>query len=97
MKKALIAATVLSLACGLPTFAADIAQPPQAPAPNFDQRKADILKMIEGRINSLQDEKNCVQAAKNHEDLQVCREKHRAEAGRMRDDMGKRGGPGGPW
>jgi len=96
MKRALIAAAVvLSLAFAVSAFA-DERQPSNNPGQNFEQRKAEILKMMDERIAGIQEEKSCVQAAKSHEDLKACREKHRAEMGKMRGEMGKGGGQGGP-
>ena len=103
MKRTLITAAVLSLAFAVPAFAVDGTQPQKAPPPTFEQRQANILKMIDARINSLQEAKGCTQAAKNDEDLRTCRQKHRAEMQEMRQDMrqqrgmmGPRGGQGGP-
>ncbi|MCK9418748.1 MAG: hypothetical protein M0R70_05130 [Nitrospirae bacterium] len=99
MKRALIAAVALSLVLAVSAFAADGGQPQNAPPPNFDQRKSDILKMLDGRMTSLQEAKNCIQAATNHDDIRTCREKHRAEMMEMRGDMKQQrgmGGPGGP-
>jgi Flp pilus assembly protein TadD len=96
MKRALIAAAVLSLTFALSAFAADNGQQQNSPGQNFEQRKAELLKMIDERIAGIQEAKTCVQAAKNHEDLKVCRDKHRAEMRNMRGEMGRRGGPGGP-
>jgi hypothetical protein len=98
MKKALIAAA-LSLVFAISAFATDGVQPQDVPAQNFDQRKSDILKMLDGRITSLQEARNCIEAATNRGDIRTCREKHRAEMmemrGKMRHPRGK-GGPGGP-
>lgn len=102
MKQTLTALTVaLALACVAPSFAAESGQPQQpqqGQAPNFEQKKADILKLMDERIKGLQEEKACVQAAKNHDDLRACREKHRAEMKDVREEMRKKrpGGPGGP-
>ena len=71
-------------------------QPMKEAGPNFEQMKADHLKLLDERINSLQQEKACVQAAKNQDDLKTCWSKHKAEMEKRRDDMRKRGGPGGP-
>jgi len=71
-------------------------QPMKGTAPNFEQMKADHLKKLDERINSLQQEKACVQAAKNQDELRACRSKHRAEMEKHRDDMRQGVGPGGP-
>jgi Spy/CpxP family protein refolding chaperone len=92
MKRALFAALLLSLALALPAFAVESNAPPnappKAPAANFDQRKAQILKHIDERNTKLQQEKDCVQAAKNDNDLKACREKFAPPRGP--------GGPRGP-
>ena len=79
MKRTFIAAAVLSLAFAVPVFAADYGQPQQGQTMNFDQKKAEILKMIDARATGIQDQRSCVQAAKNHDDLKVCRDKAMAE------------------
>jgi hypothetical protein len=96
MRRTLVTAIVLSLALAVPAFAVDGGQPPNNQAPNFEQRKADILKNIDERIARIQEERTCVQAANSHEDLKACREKMRQEMEKMRGEMGKRGGHGGP-
>jgi hypothetical protein len=87
VKKAGIAAMVLSLAFALPAFAADTTEPLKRPAPTFEQSKAQILKQIDERSTKLQQEKSCVQAATSDEDLKACRAKFGPPRGS--------GGPGG--
>jgi hypothetical protein len=86
MKRAVITAIVLSLALVAPAFAIESNAPPNAPpktpAATFDQRKAQMLKYIDERSTRLQQEKACVQATKNDDDLRSC--------------MGKFGPPHGP-
>ena len=96
MKRALLAAAVLSLAFAAPAFAIEGGQPPKDQALNFEQKKADILNNIDQRIAHMQNEKICVQAAKSHEDLKACWEKQKQEMEKMRGEMARRGGPGGP-
>ena len=91
MKKALIAAVALSLVLAVAAFAADSSQPGNVPVQNFDQRKADILKMLDERLASLQEAKTCIQAAKNNDDIKSCRDKHRAEMMEKRGEMQQRG------
>jgi hypothetical protein len=96
MKRVLIAAAVLSLLFVIPAFAADTAQPPQnRTGQTFEQRQADILKMLDTRIAALQDGRTCVQVAKNEDDLRICREKHMAEMREKRGEMRPQGGMGG--
>jgi len=78
MKTVMIAMAV-SILIAAPAFAADNAPQPKGPGPSFEQRKSDILKHIDERIARNQEEKTCVQAAKNHDDLKACRDKIRAE------------------
>jgi hypothetical protein len=62
----------------VPVFAAEgsQSQPSTGTAPTtFEQTKSDHLKRLDGRINSLQEEKTCVQAAKNQDDLNACMKK----------------------
>jgi hypothetical protein len=87
MKNALIAAAVLS---------ADVKQPPNPSGQTFEQQQAQILKALDERITSLQEGRTCVQAAKNDDDLRVCRQKHRTEMMEKRGEMRMQGGPGGP-
>ena len=71
-------------------------QPTKETGPHFEQMKADHLKKLDERMTSLQQEKTCVQAAKNQDDVMACRSKHKAEMKKHRDDMRQRVGPGGP-
>ena len=96
MKRAWITAAVLSLACCVPAFAVEGGQPPKVQTVTFEQKKAEILKTIDQRLTNLQEEKSCVQAATNHDDLQACWEKLRQTMEKNRGNMGRKGGPGGP-
>jgi hypothetical protein len=71
-------------------------QPTKETIPSFEQMKANHLKILDERINSLQQEKTCVQDAKNQDDLKACRSKHRSDMKKHRDYMRKGVGPGGP-
>jgi len=77
--KTVLIAMAASILFAAPAFAADNAPQPKGPGPSFEQRKSDILKHIDERIARNQEEKTCVQAAKNHDDLKACRDKIRAE------------------
>jgi len=83
MKTAIIAMAA-SLLFAAMSFAADNAPQPKGPGPNFEQRKADILKRIDERIARSQEEKTCIQAANNQDDLKACRDKIRAEVQQQR-------------
>jgi hypothetical protein len=97
MKRVVIAvAAVVSLVFALTAFAVEGVQPPKETAVNFEQMKADHLKKLDVRINSLQQEKTCVQAAKNSDDLITCNSKHKADMKGYRDGMGRGVGPYGP-
>ena len=95
MKRTAVVAAVLSLAFAAPVFAVGGGQPPMGPGPNFDQRKTEVLKKLNEQMSSLQEAKVCIQAAKNHDDMKACREKHMAEVKQSRDGMKKQGRPGG--
>ena len=94
MKRVVIAvAAVVSLVFALTAFAVEGVQPPKETGVNFEQMKADHLKKLDARMDSLQQEKICVQAAKNQDDLMTCRSKHKADMKGNRDEMRKGGGP----
>lgn len=105
MKKRFIPVMVLSLALVFPAFAAENEGQRKGAGPNFENRKAEVLKNIDERIDGMQQLKACVQAAKNHEDMKSCREKFGPHGGPGAQREGKgqrgpgganRGGPGGP-
>ncbi|MBI3812595.1 MAG: hypothetical protein HY283_10425 [Nitrospirae bacterium] len=79
MKRTVIAAIVLLLAFAAPVIAVEGDQPPKGPGLNFDQRKAQFLKMFDERIANIESTKTCVQAAKNHEEIKACLENRKAE------------------
>jgi len=80
MKKRLVAgAAVVSLMFAGLALAADGVQPSAGTAPSFEQMKADHIKKLDARIQSLQDEKVCAQAAKNPDEMKACWAKHHAE------------------
>ena len=79
MKRTFIAAAVLSIVFAVPVFAADGGQPQTGQTQTFEQKQAEILKMIDARAAGIQDQRSCVQAAKNLDDLKVCRDKAMAE------------------
>jgi hypothetical protein len=96
MKRVVIAvAAVLSLVFAVTVFAVEGNQPSKEAGPSFEQMKDDHLKKLDARMTSLQQEKTCVQAANNQDDLKTCRAKHRAEMQGQPGEMRKRGGPGG--
>ena len=96
MKRVVIAvAAFVSLVFALTAFAVEGVQPPKEMGVNFEQMKADHLKKLDARMDSLQQEKICVQAANNQDDLMTCRSKHKADMKGHGDEMRKGGGPGG--
>ena len=97
MKRVVIAvAAVVSLVFALTAFAIEGVQPPKETGVNFEQMKADHLKKLDDRMNSLQQEKTCVQAAKDRDDLMTCRSKHKTEMKGRHDEMRKSGSSYGP-
>lgn len=100
MKRAVIAAAAaLTMALAVPAFGIEGSQPTKQTEITFEQMKDNHLKKLEQRMKSLQEEKTCVQAAKDQTELRACRSKHRADMKPQRDEMRKgRGkmGPGGP-
>jgi hypothetical protein len=98
MKRAVIAAIVLSMVFALPAFAIESNEPPNVPSkgppPSFEQRKAQLLKNLGERNTRLQQEKDCVEASKKDDDLKACREKYGPSYGP--GGLGRMGRPGGP-
>ena len=94
MKRTVIATLALSLAFALPAFAAESSGPPKATVPTFEQKKAQFLKNLDDRSTKLQEERACVQAAKNDNDLKACRNKFGPPFSAL--GPGGAGGPGGP-
>lgn len=78
MKTKIISA-VFAMFLAVPAFAVDNSSQPKSPGPNFEQHRGDILKRIDARIARNQEEKSCVQAAKNHDDVKGCRDKFKEE------------------
>ena len=74
MKTATIAA-LISLSLVMPAFAIEGGQPTQGPGPNFEVRKAEMLKNIDQRLARLQQMRACIQAARTRDDARACREK----------------------
>lgn len=87
--KVLLIAVSVSMLFAAQVFAVDAVSPPKGPGPNFEQHRAEILKRIDQRIARNQEEKTCIQAAKNHDDVKVCRDKFKAEAQEQRNKMKK--------
>jgi hypothetical protein len=97
MKKVVIAvAAIVALLFAMSAFAVEGSPPAKATCADFDQRKAFHMKKLDERINSLQQEKACVQAAQNQDELKACRSKHKAEMKEHRNSMKKKMNPGGP-
>jgi hypothetical protein len=100
VKRAVITAVILSMVFAAAAFAAESNEPPQGPAPSFEQRKAEVLEFLDQRITRQQQEKACVEAAKNPDELKACREKYgppNRPGGPVRPGgPGGHGAPGGP-
>ena len=79
MKRTCLAAAVFTLAFAVPVSAADSGQPQTGQALTFEQRQAEILKIIDARAAGIQTERSCVQAARNFDDLKACRDKAMAD------------------
>ena len=95
MKTATIAALV-SLSLVMPAFAIEGGPPPQGPGPNFEVRKAEILKSIDQRMARLQQMKACIQAAHTRDDARACREKFGIKDGPENHKDERRGRSRGP-
>ena len=93
MKKTLIAVAGagLSLIFASITFAVEDIQPSASTAPDFEKMKADYLKRLDTRMSSLQQEKTCIEAAKNQSDLKTCRQKNRPSM-KTKKSFGDQGG-----
>jgi hypothetical protein len=90
MKRVVIAvAAVVSLVFALTAFAIEDTQPTKETGISFEQTKANHLKRLDDRINSLQEEKTCAQTAKTNDDLMTCKFKHKAEMKGQHGDMKK--------
>ncbi len=74
MKTITIAVILVSMGFLTPAFAQDN-QPRKGPGPDFESRKTQILQRIDERLKGLQDKKDCIQAARSHDDLKSCMEK----------------------
>jgi len=95
MRTALIAATAV-LVLSTPLYSQEQKGMLKGTAPdNFEQRRTGILNSIDQRINSLQEERTCIQAAKSNEDIRSCAEKRRAAAEKAREQRRSQGRPAG--
>jgi hypothetical protein len=83
MKREVIAAVaVLSLVFAVPAFAVEGTQPSAGiDDPLFWQIKDSNLKRLDDRINILEEEKACVRAAENQDDLDACTKRTRRRLG----------------
>lgn len=94
MKQVLVRVILVVFALGFfaaASFAAEPAPPvkPQGQGQDFERHKANVLARIDARIARNQEEKACVQAAKNPGELRACQEKFKAEAKQQREQMKK--------
>ncbi len=69
--------TAVAILLAMPAFAANNAPQKQGQTLSFPQRKAEILKRIDERITRSKQERACIQATKNNEDIKACWEKFR--------------------
>jgi len=89
MKKILVMMVAVLLAVSFSHVS--YAQKAEAPAEKFDDIKAGLLKRLDDRIKRLSEERACIAAAKNVEDLKKCRPARPAGPGGEGGPM-----PGGP-
>lgn len=96
MKRGLMAGVLLlSLVFAVSAWAAESTVPKKDPAAKFEQKKARILKRFEVREAKLQQQKACVEAAKNDDDLKACKEKYGPHRRSSTDKQGSTGVSGG--
>ena len=69
--------TAVAILLAMPAFAVNNPLPKQGQTLSFPQRKAEILKRIDERINRSKQERACIQATKTNEDIKACWEKFR--------------------
>lgn len=89
MKNRLITAAIISLMLTGSALAADKPGTKTDGDDNFKTNKELIIKHLDARIEMLQREKACVEAAKTDEDINACREKFREERKEILDKMKK--------
>jgi hypothetical protein len=82
MKRAVVAAMVLSLLFLAPGFAAESKKSAEMPTTALEQRKAQILMGLDQQIKKLQQEKDCIKTAKSFDDLDGCRKKQGMSSGK---------------
>ena len=90
MKKTPIAAGVLSFVFAASVFAAGETKPPMESAPDFDQKKTEVLKRIDEQMRHLQEAKTCIKEAKNQDEMKACRQKQIAERKKLREERRKK-------
>ncbi len=64
-----------------------IAEDKEIPPGNFEELKSLILKRIDDRMKRLQDEKTCVEVAKNSEELKKCKPERPGGPGRWKSQQ----------
>jgi hypothetical protein len=82
MKSAVVAATLLALVFTGSGFAAESKKSTEMPTTALEQRKAQILMDLDQRIKRLQQEKDCVKAAKSEDALNGCGKKQGISSGK---------------
>ena len=90
MKKGVIIAAVLSLAFLATASAIESDQTSKGPDHKFEMEKAEILNMLDVRMTNIQENKACIEAAKNHSDLRLCMEKRRVALRKKFQEMKKK-------
>jgi hypothetical protein len=79
MKIVFLISSILALTFVSPVFSAVNAASDGTTGANFEQEKADQTRWLDEGLALIQREKSCVQASTSHEDLNICREKFKAE------------------
>lgn len=63
-----------------------VSLPAFSQGPNFDENKKQILAELDKRIELIQNEKNCISSASDHDSIKACRENAKKEHDRLREE-----------